>query len=169
MNDVVGDEAAEHGAAGGAEGDQHEQPLALVGTVDVVRKGPELGRDHQVEDAHPEEERNTDLDACADQQVEPDETAGELAELEYDISVLSPFRRVQTPRQIKVGLHGLLVEKGRIQGLLLPQVAEERNWDRETFLEQTCLKAGLEPDAWKEEETDVYVFSATVFGESHSD
>ena len=102
--------------------------------------------------------------ALRDSRFEP-VSSRELDQLKFEISVLSPFRRVRKPQQVKVGLHGILIEKDRIQGLLLPQVAAERNWDRETFLEQACLKAGLPSDAWKDDETDVYVFSATVFGE----
>lgn len=89
----------------------------------------------------------------------------ELNELEFEISVLSRFYRVRDVQQVKVGEHGLLIEKGRNQGLLLPQVAAERNWDEVTFLEQTCLKAGLPMQAWKDADTVIYVFSATVFGE----
>lgn len=89
----------------------------------------------------------------------------ELAELRFEISVLSPFRRINDVRQVMVGKHGLWIERGRRQGLLLPQVATDYSWDRVTFLEQTCLKAGLENDAWKDDDTEIYVFSATVFGE----
>jgi len=92
-------------------------------------------------------------------------TPRELPDLEFEISVLSPFRRVSDPNQVKVGEHGLWIERGRNQGLLLPQVATDHNWDRDTFLEQTCLKAGLSRKAWKDSDTEIYVFSATVFGE----
>lgn len=95
----------------------------------------------------------------------PPVKAEELPELAFEISVLSPFRRVSDAQQVKIGEHGLWIEKGRNQGLLLPQVATEHNWDRGTFLEQTCVKAGLPTQAWKEEDTEIYVFSATVFGE----
>ncbi len=92
-------------------------------------------------------------------------TPQELGELEYEVSVLSPLRRVMDIRQIRVGKHGLLVKKGDVEGLLLPQVAAEQHWDRTTFLQQTCRKAGLPPDAWQDEETDIFLFSALVFGE----
>ncbi len=88
----------------------------------------------------------------------------ELAELDYEISVLSPFRRITDVAQLKVGRHGLLIEKGNYRGLLLPQVATEHGWDAVTFLEHTCVKAGLPPTAWKEPEADIYIFSANVFG-----
>ena len=60
-----------------------------------------------------------------------------------------------------------MIRKGNYEGLLLPQVASDNNWDRLTFLQQTCRKAGLPPDAWEDEETDIFVFSAFVFGEKH--
>jgi len=89
----------------------------------------------------------------------------ELADLAYEISVLSPFRRITDVAQLKVGRHGLLIEKGHYRGLLLPQVAAEHGWDPVTFLEHTCVKAGLPPTAWKEPGADIYIFSANVFGE----
>lgn len=95
----------------------------------------------------------------------PPVTTRELDELEYEISVLSPLRRVLSVEEIAVGRHGLVVKRGDHEGLLLPQVATEQHWDRKTFLEQTCLKAGLPPGAWRDPETDIFRFSAFVFGE----
>jgi AmmeMemoRadiSam system protein A len=92
-------------------------------------------------------------------------TAAELGDLEYEISVLSPLRRVLDIQQIRVGRHGLVVKRGDYEGLLLPQVATEQGWDRMTFLEQTCRKAGLPPRVWQDEQTDIFLFSALVFGE----
>jgi hypothetical protein len=89
----------------------------------------------------------------------------ELPELEYEISVLSPLRRVTDIRQIKVGEHGLVMRKGDREGLLLPQVPVEQHWDRMTFLEQTCLKADLPPQSWKDEDTDIFMFTALIFGD----
>jgi AmmeMemoRadiSam system protein B/AmmeMemoRadiSam system protein A len=89
----------------------------------------------------------------------------ELPELNYEISVLSPLRKVTDINKIEIGKHGLLIKKGRFEGLLLPQVASDYKWDRETFLQQTCHKAGLPADAWKDKETDIFYFSALVFGE----
>jgi len=91
----------------------------------------------------------------------------ELDQLSYEISVLSPFQRIYDTNQIKVGKHGLMIRKGRNEGLLLPQVATDNNWDRLTFLQQTCRKAGLPMDAWEDTETDIFMFSAFVFGEEH--
>jgi AmmeMemoRadiSam system protein A len=79
----------------------------------------------------------------------PSVTAAELPSLELEISVLSPLRPLPDPADVIVGVHGLHISDGRRRGLLLPQVATEHRWDRETFLRQTCLKAGLAPDAWR--------------------
>lgn len=94
--------------------------------------------------------------------------AKELAALEYEISVLSPLRRVLDVKQIRVGLHGLVIREGDNEGLLLPQVAPEQGWDRTTFLQQTCLKAGLSPRAWQDEGADLFSFTALVFGDRES-
>lgn len=90
-------------------------------------------------------------------------TEEELPYLELEISVLTPLTEIQDPNEVEVGKHGILIRKGVYSGILLPQVATERNWHRITFLEQTCRKAGLPPDAWKDPEAQVYVFSADVF------
>ena len=90
-------------------------------------------------------------------------TAEEAPELKIEISVLSPLRPIK-PEEVVVGKHGLVVTQGNRRGLLLPQVPVEWNWDRETFLSQTCLKAGLAPDAWLHD-AEVQAFTAEVFGE----
>ena len=90
----------------------------------------------------------------------------ELADLEVEISVLSPMRRIKNAEEIQVGRHGLYLEQGSCRGLLLPQVASEYGWDRHTFLKQTCVKAGLPPDAWKDPDTRIFVFSADILHES---
>jgi AmmeMemoRadiSam system protein B/AmmeMemoRadiSam system protein A len=95
-------------------------------------------------------------------------SASELPKLEYEISVLSPLRRVTDVQQIKVGQHGLLMKNGDSEGLLLPQVPVEQKWDRQTFLEQTCRKAGMQPNCWMDEDTDIFSFTAVVFGEHKS-
>ena len=88
----------------------------------------------------------------------------ELAEVDLEISVLTPEQEVTDINEIEVGRHGLIVEQGPRRGLLLPQVATEHGWDRFTFLEQTCIKAGLAPDAWRLG-ARVLCFEAQVFGE----
>ncbi len=89
----------------------------------------------------------------------------ELAQITIEISVLSPLRRITDPREITVGVHGLLIKRGFRSGLLLPQVATEQGWDRETFLAHTCRKAGLPTDAWRSPDACLEVFSALVFHE----
>jgi AmmeMemoRadiSam system protein A len=76
-------------------------------------------------------------------------TAQELPDLFLEISILSPLRPIADPTEIQVGLHGIYVSRGSSHGLLLPQVATEQDWDRDTFLRQACLKAGLSADAWQ--------------------
>jgi len=92
----------------------------------------------------------------------------ELPRLKYEISVLSPLRRAVDVEQIHVGEHGLLMKNGDKEGLLLPQVPVEQGWDRLKFLEQTCVKAGMSTDCWKDENTDIFLFTAVVFGEPAS-
>jgi uncharacterized protein (TIGR00296 family) len=77
--------------------------------------------------------------------------------------VLTPLEQVRDPSQIEIGKHGLLIRKKSHSGLLLPQVATEQDWDRYQFLEATCRKASLAPAAWKEKETQIYMFSADIF------
>jgi hypothetical protein len=89
----------------------------------------------------------------------------ELPKLHYEISVLSPLRRVLDPREIVVGQHGLLMKNTGYEGILLPQVPVEEHWDRNTFLEQTCRKAGMNSNCWKDENTDIFEFTAVVFDE----
>ena len=89
----------------------------------------------------------------------------ELAELQIEISVMSPIEPVANVEEIEVGRDGLIVSRGSRAGLLLPQVATEYGWDRETFLQQTCVKAGLPPEAWRSPDTRIERFSAEVFGE----
>ena len=90
----------------------------------------------------------------------------ELEGLNIEISVLSPFRRVQNIEEIEVGRHGLYIVQGHFQGLLLPQVATQYHWDRKKFLEQTCKKAGLPDSAWQDPQTKIYAFEADVFSDS---
>jgi AmmeMemoRadiSam system protein A len=90
-----------------------------------------------------------------------DETEWKSTDIE--ISVLTPMKRIKNVEDIRVGVHGLYIERDAHSGLLLPQVATENGWDRTTFLEYTCMKAGLPKDAWKSGETQIYIFSADVF------
>jgi AmmeMemoRadiSam system protein A len=94
----------------------------------------------------------------------PPLTAKELDDVEIEISVLSPLKRIESVEEIEVGKHGIYLVKGFNRGVLLPQVATEYGWDRKTFLDQTCLKAGLPGDCWREG-AEIYTFTAEVFGE----
>jgi MEMO1 family protein len=87
----------------------------------------------------------------------------ELDDLDLEISVLTPLERINDPSQIEIGRHGLLIRKKSYSGLLLPQVATEQGWDRYQFLEATCRKASLPRVAWKDKDTELYVFSADIF------
>jgi AmmeMemoRadiSam system protein B/AmmeMemoRadiSam system protein A len=87
----------------------------------------------------------------------------ELPELDIEISVLTPLKKIRDVNEIQVGKHGIYIKKGWSSGLLLPQVATEYDWDRQTFLEHTCQKAGLPSNAWKEKDTEIYIFSADIF------
>jgi hypothetical protein len=89
----------------------------------------------------------------------------DLDDFTLEISVLSPLEEAESPEQIEVGVHGIYLERGYSRGVLLPQVATEYGWDRTTFLEQTCVKAGLPRDAWKANDTRLYIFSAEIFEE----
>lgn len=91
-------------------------------------------------------------------------TTPDLADFRLEISVLSPLQQIQSIDEIEVGTHGLYLIKGHAHGVLLPQVATEYGWDRDTFLRHTCLKAGLPETAWQKE-CEIYIFSAEVFGE----
>ncbi|MCK4323969.1 MAG: AmmeMemoRadiSam system protein A [Armatimonadetes bacterium] len=90
----------------------------------------------------------------------------ELPEIELDISALTPLEPVHDVEQVEVGRHGLMISCGPARGLLLPQVPVEWGWDREEFLEHTCLKAGLPPDAWRREDAELLCFEAEVFSEA---
>lgn len=89
----------------------------------------------------------------------------ELSEIRIDISVLSPLRPVSDPLRLEIGKHGLYVASGGKHGVLLPQVATQYGWDMETFLSQTCVKAGLCKSAWKEPGAKVSSFTALILEE----
>jgi AmmeMemoRadiSam system protein A len=89
----------------------------------------------------------------------------EVPGLQIEVSVLDALEPVEGPEEIGVGTHGVLVETENRRGILLPQVATERGWDSETFLQETCHKAGLRRDAWRQPSCDVYRFSAEHFSE----
>ncbi len=89
--------------------------------------------------------------------------AAELDGLELEISVLTPLQLIDNPEEIQVGVHGIYLECQGQAGLLLPQVASEYGWNREEFLDHTCLKAGLAPGCWRFSGARVYIFAADIF------
>jgi AmmeMemoRadiSam system protein A len=91
----------------------------------------------------------------------------QLKEIGIEISLLSPLDPI-APESIEVGRHGLLIVNHAQRGLLLPQVAVEHRLTREQFLEETCRKAGLRREAWKDPETQIFGFTCEVFSESSS-
>jgi AmmeMemoRadiSam system protein A len=102
--------------------------------------------------------------ACSADPRFPAVTAGELPDLDLELSLLGRLEPVSSADEIEVGRHGLVVEVGQRRGLLLPQVATEWGWDRETFLAHTCEKAGLPKEAWKRD-AKLWRFEAEVFHE----
>lgn len=91
----------------------------------------------------------------------------ELSKISIELSCLTPMKKIKDVSEIQVGRHGIYIVKGPCRGVLLPQVATECGWDRDTFLEHTCLKAGLQPDCWKAGGANIYIFEAEVFGEGN--
>jgi AmmeMemoRadiSam system protein A len=92
----------------------------------------------------------------------------EVSTLKVEISVLSVPERI-SPEAIVVGRHGLLVLRERFKGLLLPQVAVERKWSAQRFLEETCVKAGLPRDTWRDPETKLFGFTAEIYSEKETE
>lgn len=84
----------------------------------------------------------------------------ELDELQIEISVLSPLQSLENPLELELGRHGVYIKRGQRSGCFLPQVASETGWSKEEFLAKCCyVKAGLPPDAWKDKDTEIYVFT----------
>jgi len=154
---------AEAALAGGA------LPLTRRGAFVTLRVGEELrgclGRvaaDRALADLIPE----LAVAAAREDPRFPPVRAEELDRMSIEISVVSAPRPVpHPPEAIEIGRDGLIVERGRARGLLLPQVAPEQGWGALAFLEATCEKAGLSPGAWREPETRVFAFAADVFKE----
>ncbi len=97
-------------------------------------------------------------------------TAGELEQVDIEISVLSPLEHTSDPLSLRLGIDGIYIKQGRASGCFLPQVATETGWTKEEFLSYCCShKAGLAPDAWKDPETEVSLFTAEVFGADFKD
>ena len=89
----------------------------------------------------------------------------ELSELDVEISVLSELKRTDDPLSLRLGIDGIYIKQGYSSGCFLPQVATETGWNKEEFLSYCCgHKAGLKEDAWKDPKTEVYLFTADIFG-----
>ncbi len=109
--------------------------------------------------------RDMAIAAATEDRRFPPVKADELGEIEIEVSVLSPLRRVDDASDIVVGRHGVVVKQEHRQGVFLPQVAVENGWDRDTMLTVLCAeKAGLPPDAWRRG-AELYVFTTQAFGE----
>lgn len=114
---------------------------------------------------------NAAVDAVlSDPRFEP-VTEEELGKLVFELSVLSPPEKIEArsqweiPLNVEVGRHGLIVERGRYRGLLLPQVAVDEHWDAEEFISMTCWKAGMPEDSWRDPRVSVLRFEGEIFGE----
>jgi AmmeMemoRadiSam system protein A len=93
-------------------------------------------------------------------------SAAELPALRIDLSLLSPLQPIDDPTAFEIGRHGIYIRQGGLVGCFLPEVAIERGWDQATFLTQCCVqKAGLEPDAWQDPETEVSIFTVERISE----
>ncbi|MBN1787256.1 MAG: AmmeMemoRadiSam system protein A [Sedimentisphaerales bacterium] len=90
-------------------------------------------------------------------------TPKEVDELDIEISVLSPLKKCDNPLNLRLGIDGIYIKKGYASGCFLPQVATETGWNVEEFLSYCCShKAGLKPQAWKDKDTEVYLFTAEI-------
>ena len=146
-----------------------DQDLPLGGGVFVtlLKRGKLRGCVGRISSAQPLAQTVREMAACAsrDDHRFPPVAAAELGALTLEISVLSATQPLQGAEQVRPGVDGLIVTLGLRRGLLLPQVAAEHGWDAETFLAQTCFKAGLQEDAWKLPDILLERFQALVFSE----
>ncbi len=89
----------------------------------------------------------------------------EVKDLDIEISVLTPLKRIDDPKEIEIGRDGIYIVKGSKKGVLLPQVAVDNDFDRNMFLDHTCLKAGLKAGDWREG-AEIYIFEAEIFDDN---
>ena len=130
-----------------------EQLRGCIGYVDEARPLPEALRETAI------------AAASRDPRFAP-LAVEELAQVEIEISILSPLRKIESPAEISLGQHGAMIKLGLHHGLLLPQVALHHDWDVETFLAHVCYKAGLPAEAWKDPDAMIFIFAAEVFSEA---
>jgi AmmeMemoRadiSam system protein A len=131
---------------------KHGELRGCIGRLDTIGSLPRVVRECAVA-------------ACSADPRFPPVAALELVALEIELSLLGPFEPIASADEVEVGRHGVAVEHLGQRGLLLPQVATEWRWDRQTFLTQTCRKAGLAGDAWQQG-AKVWRFEAEVFGDN---
>jgi AmmeMemoRadiSam system protein A len=146
---------------------EFERQQAAGVFVTLHRRGKLRGCVGQIESCGPLGEI---LERCAVAAAEDDPRfprvePGEVPELEIEISLLSALEPIE-PAAIEIGRHGLVVQRGARRGLLLPQVAAERHWQWPRFVEETCVKAGLPRDAWKDPSAQIFAFTTEVFSEA---
>jgi len=168
---------ARESVAGGLRGDPIPPPPPasadpllheIRGAFVTVRRHGELrGCIGQIEGVHPLWETVTRMarSAAFEDPRFPPLAPTEFDQIDFEVSVLSVVKQIDDPAQVVVGRHGLIVEQGRRKGLLLPQVPVEHGWTQREFLEQTCVKAGLDPNAWRHATTKLFIFSAEVLSE----
>jgi len=106
----------------------------------------------------------TEAAASRDSRMPPVST-DELEDIRLDITVLSPLEKIHDPLALQIGKHGLYVAWGTKRGVLLPQVATRYDWDMKTFVEQTCVKAGLRKNAWRDPHTEISTFTGLIIEE----
>jgi len=150
---------------------QPEDPYLLddgCGVFVSLHKGQELrgciGTCYPLSPLYQELIEMTEAAAAHDHRVAPVQP-DELSHVTIELSILSPLEVLEHPLDVEIGKHGLYVSYQSSRGVLLPQVATEYGWDKQTFLEQTCLKAGLSTNAWQQPTTQVCAFTALVFKE----
>lgn len=112
----------------------------------------------------PESIRESAVNAAVKDPRFPTLTVQELERVRIEISILSPFQKVQDLEGVIIGKHGLLIQGGYRRGLLLPKVAPRLGWDRKSFLNGVCDKAGLPHGSWPEE-AELYSFTAFIIEE----
>jgi len=146
----------------------HPAPLAerRGAFVSLYRHGRLRGCVGQIEDPGPLADvvARSAINAALHDWRFPPVGSYEIEDLEIEISVLSMLERLP-PEAIIAGTHGLLVVRGASRGVLLPQVAAERQWSSMRLLEETCMKAGFDRDAWRDPGTQIFGFTAEIFSE----
>ena len=150
---------------------QPEDPYLLdagCGVFVSLHKGLELrgciGTCYPLSPLYQELIEMTEAAAAHDYRVAPVQP-DELSVVTIELSILSPLQLLDDPMDVEIGRHGLYISYQSSRGVLLPQVAIEYGWDKKTFLQQTCLKAGLSGSAWQQPTTQICAFTALILKE----